>query len=75
MSDCLKVLCSSLNLSPTCYVTAKAIIIKGHLQEKQSIPSKIHLPSYPDNILKDFKLPHSERMGGYPWVLPEAELL
>lgn len=40
LSDCDKLLCSSLNLSPTCYVTAKAIVIKGHLQERQSILAK-----------------------------------
>ena len=53
MSDCDKVLCSSLNLSPTCYVTAKAIVIKGHLQERKSIPPpKSNLPSYRETFLR-----------------------
>lgn len=52
LSDREKVLCSSLNLSPARYVTAKTIIIKDHLQKRQGIPSKSRLPSYLDKVLK-----------------------
>ena len=34
LSDCKKVLCSSLNLSPACYLTVKTMIIKDHLQKR-----------------------------------------
>ena len=33
LSDCKTVLCSSLNLSPACYLTVKTMIIKDHLQK------------------------------------------
>ena len=49
--DHKKVLCSMLNLSPTHYMTVKAII-KDHLQKRQGIPSKSRLPSYLDKVLK-----------------------
>ncbi|KAM7239294.1 hypothetical protein CapIbe_008789 [Capra ibex] len=49
--DHKKVLCSMLNLSPTHYMTVKAII-KDHLQKHQGIPSKSRLPSYLDKVLK-----------------------
>ncbi|XP_015200519.1 transcriptional adapter 2-beta [Lepisosteus oculatus] len=52
LSDREKVLCNSLNLSPTRYLTAKTIIIKDHLQKRQGIPSKSRLPSYLDKVLK-----------------------
>lgn len=52
LSDREKVLCSSLNLSPTRYLTVKTIIIKDHLQKRQGIPSKSRLPSYLDKVLK-----------------------
>ncbi|CAL1590558.1 unnamed protein product [Knipowitschia caucasica] len=52
LSDREKVLCSSTNLSPARYLTAKTIIIKDHLQKRQGIPSKSRLPSYLDKVLK-----------------------
>uniref|UniRef100_A0A8C5M0C4 Transcriptional adapter 2-beta n=1 Tax=Leptobrachium leishanense TaxID=445787 RepID=A0A8C5M0C4_9ANUR len=52
LSDREKVLCNSLNLSPTRYLTVKTIIIKDHLQKRQGIPSKSRLPSYLDKVLK-----------------------
>ncbi|CDQ86681.1 unnamed protein product [Oncorhynchus mykiss] len=52
LSDREKVLCNSLNLSPTRYLTVKTIIIKDHLQKSQGIPSKSRLPSYLDKVLK-----------------------
>ncbi|KAM6909495.1 transcriptional adapter 2-beta [Xenentodon cancila] len=52
LSDREKVLCNSLNLSPTRYLTVKTIIIKDHLQKRQGIPAKSRLPSYLDKVLK-----------------------
>ncbi|KAJ8008065.1 hypothetical protein DPEC_G00100900 [Dallia pectoralis] len=52
LSDREKVLCNSLNLSPSRYLTAKTIIIKDHLQKRQGVPSKSRLPSYLDKVLK-----------------------
>ena len=52
LSDREKVLCNSLNLSPTRYLTVNTIIIKDHLQNLQCIPSKGRLPSYLDKVLK-----------------------
>uniref|UniRef100_UPI00398F41A6 transcriptional adapter 2-beta n=1 Tax=Pristiophorus japonicus TaxID=55135 RepID=UPI00398F41A6 len=52
LSEREKVLCSSLNLSPTRYLTVKTIIIKDYLQKRQGIPSKSRLPSYLDKVLK-----------------------
>ncbi|KAJ8268887.1 hypothetical protein COCON_G00114940 [Conger conger] len=52
LSDREKVLCNSLNLSPTRYLTVKTIIIKDHLQKRQGIPSKSRLPGYLDKVLK-----------------------
>ncbi|KAB0374895.1 hypothetical protein FD755_013387 [Muntiacus reevesi] len=52
LSDRETVLSSSLNLSPMRYVIVKTIIIKDHLQKRQGIPSKSHLPSYLDKVLK-----------------------
>lgn len=52
LSDREKVLCNSLNLIPTRYLTVKTIIIKDHLQKRQGIPSKSRLPSYLDKVLK-----------------------
>ncbi|XP_043100577.1 transcriptional adapter 2-beta [Puntigrus tetrazona] len=52
LSDREKVLCNSMNLSPTRYLTVKTIIIKDHLQKRQGIPSKSRLPSYLDKVLK-----------------------
>lgn len=52
LSDREKVLCSSLNLSPARYLTAKTIIIKDHLQKRQGVPAKSRLPSYLDKVLK-----------------------
>ena len=45
-------MCNSLNLSPARYVTVKTIIIKDHLQKRQGIPSKSHLPSCLDKVLR-----------------------
>ncbi|XP_061525147.1 transcriptional adapter 2-beta [Phycodurus eques] len=52
LSDCEKVLCNSLNLSPARYLTVKTIIIKDHLQKRQGVPSKSRLPSYLDKVLR-----------------------
>ncbi|XP_067847341.1 transcriptional adapter 2-beta [Heptranchias perlo] len=52
LSEREKLLCSSLNLSPTRYLTVKTIIIKDYLQKRQGIPSKSRLPSYLDKVLK-----------------------
>ncbi|XP_043918748.1 transcriptional adapter 2-beta [Protopterus annectens] len=52
LSDREKVLCNSLNLSPTRYLTVKTIIIKDYLQKRQGIPAKSRLPSYLDKVLK-----------------------
>ncbi|KAG2465455.1 TAD2B protein, partial [Polypterus senegalus] len=52
LSEREKVLCNSLNLSPTSYLTVKTIIIKDHLQKRQGIPSKSRLPSYLDKVIK-----------------------
>uniref|UniRef100_A0A3B5L966 Transcriptional adaptor 2B n=1 Tax=Xiphophorus couchianus TaxID=32473 RepID=A0A3B5L966_9TELE len=52
LSDREKVLCNSLNLSPTRYLTVKTIIIKDHLQKRQGIPAKSRLPGYLDKVLK-----------------------
>uniref|UniRef100_A0A3Q2D163 Transcriptional adapter n=1 Tax=Cyprinodon variegatus TaxID=28743 RepID=A0A3Q2D163_CYPVA len=52
LSDREKVLCNSLNLSPTRYLTVKTMIIKDHLQKRQGIPGKSRLPSYLDKVLK-----------------------
>ncbi|XP_060771924.1 transcriptional adapter 2-beta [Neoarius graeffei] len=52
LSDREKVLCNSLNLSPTRYLTVKTIIIKDHLQKRQGVPAKSRLPGYLDKMLK-----------------------
>ncbi|PWA30244.1 hypothetical protein CCH79_00018992 [Gambusia affinis] len=52
LSDREKVLCNSLSLSPTRYLTVKTIIIKDHLQKRQGIPAKSRLPGYLDKVLK-----------------------
>ncbi|RXM36286.1 Transcriptional adapter 2-beta [Acipenser ruthenus] len=52
LSDREKVLCNSLNLSPTRYLTVKTIIIRDHLQKRQGIPAKSRLPSFLDKVLK-----------------------
>ncbi|KAM9834978.1 transcriptional adapter 2-beta [Syngnathus typhle] len=53
LSDREKVLCSSLNLSPARYLTAKTIIVKDHLQKRQGVPSsKSRLPGYLDKVLR-----------------------
>uniref|UniRef100_A0A3B1KJK4 Transcriptional adapter n=1 Tax=Astyanax mexicanus TaxID=7994 RepID=A0A3B1KJK4_ASTMX len=52
LSDREKVLCNSLNLSPTRYLTVKTIIIKDHLQKRQGVPAKSRLPGYLDKVLK-----------------------
>ncbi|XP_035608787.2 transcriptional adapter 2-beta-like [Oncorhynchus keta] len=52
LSDREKVLCNTLNLSPTRYLTVKTIIIKDHLQKRQGITSKSRLPGYLDKVLK-----------------------
>jgi transcriptional adapter 2-beta len=52
LSDCKTVLCSSLNLSPACYLTVKTMVIKDHLQKQREILSKSCLFSYLDMVLK-----------------------
>ncbi len=66
LSDREKVLCNSMNLSPTRYLTVKTIIIKDHLQKRQGIPSKSRLPSYLDKVLKKRILNSCRRAAGYP---------
>ncbi|XP_053314232.1 transcriptional adapter 2-beta [Spea bombifrons] len=69
LSDREKVLCNSLNLSPTRYLTVKTIIIKDHLQKRQGIPSKSRLPSYLDKVLKKRILNFLTESG---WISREA---
>ncbi|XP_014062000.1 transcriptional adapter 2-beta [Salmo salar] len=69
LSDREKVLCNSLNLSPTRYLTVKTIIIKDHLQKSQGIPSKSRLPSYLDKVLKKRILSFLTESG---WISREA---
>lgn len=69
LSDREKALCSSLNLSPARYVTAKTIIIKDHLQKRQGIPSKSRLPSYLDKVLKKRLLTFLTESG---WISRDA---
>ncbi|XP_076828586.1 transcriptional adapter 2-beta [Brachyhypopomus gauderio] len=52
LSEREKVLCNSLNLSPSRYLTVKTIIIKDHLQKRQGVPGKSRLPAYLDKVLK-----------------------
>ncbi|XP_068612241.1 transcriptional adapter 2-beta [Brachionichthys hirsutus] len=52
LSDRERFLCSSLSLSPTRYLTVKAIIIKDHLQKRQGVPAKSRLPGYLDKVLR-----------------------
>ncbi|XP_062849528.1 transcriptional adapter 2-beta [Trichomycterus rosablanca] len=52
LSDREKLLCTSLNLSPSRYLTVKTIIIKDHLQKRQGAPAKSRLPGYLDKLLK-----------------------
>ncbi|XP_055062927.2 transcriptional adapter 2-beta [Misgurnus anguillicaudatus] len=69
LSDREKVLCNSMNLSPTRYLTAKTIIIKDHIQKRQGIPSKSRLPSYLDKVLKKRILNFLSESG---WISREA---
>ncbi|XP_016094538.1 transcriptional adapter 2-beta-like [Sinocyclocheilus grahami] len=69
LSDREKVLCNSMNLSPTRYLTVKTIIIKDHLQKRQGIPSKSRLPSYLDKVLKKRILNFLSESG---WISREA---
>lgn len=69
LSDREKVLCNSMNLSPTRYLTVKTIIIKDNLQKRQGIPSKSRLPSYLDKVLKKRILNFLSESG---WISREA---
>uniref|UniRef100_S4R4A9 Transcriptional adapter n=1 Tax=Petromyzon marinus TaxID=7757 RepID=S4R4A9_PETMA len=68
LSEQERLLCTSLGLSPTRYVTIKAILIRDYLQKRQGIPSKPRLPPYLDKSHKKRILSFLTKSG---WIARE----